>query len=100
MEPIEVTNRRVLAIWWLLVWRGMVFGFLAGFVAGFIVGFVLGILRVDLVASNLASTLAGFLAGGCIGFLVLRNALKKKRFKDFRIVLVPLENKPAGIVGA
>jgi ABC-type uncharacterized transport system permease subunit len=91
METLDHSKRRVLAIWWLLLWRSLVFGFLGGFAVGFMIGLVLGLLRVSPHTIDAISSIAGFCVGLAVSFLVLRSALRK-RFRDFRIVLVGLDS--------
>ncbi len=90
MELLDCSKRRILAIWWLLVWRSLVFGFLVGFAVGFVIGLVLGLLRVSSQTIDAISSIAGFCVGLAVTFWVLRSALRK-RFRDFRIVLVGLD---------
>jgi hypothetical protein len=90
METLDLSKRRILAIWWLLFWRSLVFGFFAGFAVGFVIGLVLGLLRVSPQTIDAIISISGFCVGLAVTFWVLRSALRK-RFRDFRIVLVGLD---------
>ena len=89
MQELEITWTRVLSVWWLYVWRGILGGMAIGFVAGAIVG---------VLASAMGHPEKGASLGGIVGFIigipwalvVLRMALVKK-YKSFRIALVPLQ---------
>ncbi len=86
---MDVTYRQAVAVWWALIWRGLLFSFVAGFVAGFIIGFVGAIVGFGHLTQPL-SMAAGFLVALPVGIWVVRNVLRKK-FKTFRIALVPIE---------
>jgi ABC-type uncharacterized transport system permease subunit len=61
-----------------------------GFAVGFLLGFVLGALGVPLTQITPISGLAGLLGGVFWTLFCLKMALKKK-YRDFRIILVPRE---------
>ena len=87
MQELEVTGKRILSVWWLLVWRGMLGGAVLGGIAGFIWGVIAGVLGV---ASDVIANTAG-IGGGMVGliwgFFVTGMALRKK-YGEFRVVLV------------
>jgi len=73
----EVTSRRVLRIWWALVWRAVIWGVLVGAVLGFIAGFVAGMIgRRDM--SAVAGGVAGYLGSIPVSYLILRHVLRKE----------------------
>lgn len=92
-EELEVTNNRVLKIWWALIWRGILFGALAGALAGalvgFIIGFIGGVTNNPTLVHDAAPlfSLLGAIVGLVVGFYILKLILKKK-FKGFRIALI------------
>jgi uncharacterized membrane protein YdjX (TVP38/TMEM64 family) len=86
MEELEVTFSRVLSVWWLLFWRAALGSVLLGGIAGFIIGIGFGILHKPL--EPIFPTVAGGIVGFIWFFLVVRMALRKK-YRDFRIALVP-----------
>jgi hypothetical protein len=89
MEEVELTFARLLAVVWLILWRGVVGAMGIGFVVGFVFGVVW--LMVQHSQPPAAITLS---MGGLIGLMwypfVVRMALRKK-YKSFRIALVPPE---------
>jgi hypothetical protein len=87
VQELDVTWRRVASVWWLVFWRGAVGGLLLGAVAGFIVGMV-----VALAGHPELGRTAGGWAGRLISIPWVAVALKmalEKRYREFRIVLVP-----------
>ena len=88
MQELEPTWPRVLSVWWLISWRGMVGAVLLGAVAGFVLGIVVALLHLP----EQVITLGGGVMGGIIGLVwvvvVIRMALRKK-YGDFRIALLP-----------
>jgi hypothetical protein len=88
MQELEPSWNRVIAVWWLIFWRGTLGGVLLGGVVGFIEGFIGGMLG----ASPQSITLVTSISGGVVGFawfiMVVRMALRK-HYGDFRIALVP-----------
>ena len=98
---LEITKRRLLSIWWLIIWRGLVIGVLIGMVVGAIVGFIVGVAMamtmhpLDMAQVQQTARIASLIVCIPLGIVwhlfVLRMALKK-RYKDFRIVLMPLDS--------
>jgi hypothetical protein len=88
MQELEPTWSRALRIWWLLLWRGILGAALIGAVAGFVVGFIGGLTGVPTATITLVSGILGGLIGIGWAIVVVRMALRK-RYGDFRIVLVP-----------
>jgi hypothetical protein len=87
MEPLEITWRRALSVYWLLAWRMFIGSVLIGFILGFLtgtVGFAIGLSpevrnRIVLVVVPLPAI--------WWGVFVVKMALRK-HYSDFRIVLV------------
>ena len=84
---VKVTWKRVLKVWWSLMWRGLLFGFLGGAVVGFILGFILAIAKVDSNTIKVVCQTAGYIVSLPIGITVTRIVLKKQ-YSDFRIALI------------
>jgi ribose/xylose/arabinose/galactoside ABC-type transport system permease subunit len=88
MQELEPTWPRVLSVWWLISWRGMVGAVLLGAAVGFVLGFVVALLHLP----EEIITVGGGVMGGIIGLVwvvvVIRMALRKK-YGDFRIALLP-----------
>lgn len=95
MQELEITWRRVIAIAWLIMWRGAIGGAVIGAVIGFIIGAIIGFVGAMMKvppdqSKSLVTILAGTaglvwgLAWYCI---VVRMALRKK-FSGFRVALV------------
>jgi uncharacterized MnhB-related membrane protein len=87
MQELEATWGRVIAICWLIIWRGTLGAMILGGVLGFIIGFVGAILGFAQEATAL-SAIVGAIAGLAWYAFVVRMALRK-HYKDFRIALVP-----------
>jgi hypothetical protein len=93
---LEKTWGRAASIWWLLLWRGLLGGMVVGAIIGFFIGIVgtmLGHPQETLVATT--QLVVAPIAFGW-GFIVLRMGLRKK-YRDFRIVLVPRDSDNAEI---
>jgi hypothetical protein len=91
MGTQEVTWRRVLAVWWLIVWRALLGGAALGFIAGFLVGFIGLLAGLPQDVRLIISGVLGALASLIWGIIVLRMALRKT-YADFRIVLIARSN--------
>ena len=91
MGTREVTWRRVLAVWWLIVWRALLGGAALGFIAGFLVGFIGRLAGLPANTSLITSGVLGALASLIWGIIVVRMALRKP-YSDFRIVLTARSN--------
>ena len=97
MQELELTWERLLAMWWLFMWRGGIGGFLIGSVLGFIVGAITGVVYVSVAghadvpaiqkAARIAALIVSLPSGLLWGVYVLRMMLKKQ-YRGFRIALV------------
>jgi hypothetical protein len=89
MREIELTMRRLLSVWWLLMWRGFLGAGILGSVASGIAGFAVGVAGHP---ENGATV--GYYAGMAVspfwGLLVIQMALTKK-YHGFRIALLSTE---------
>jgi hypothetical protein len=88
---LEKTWGRAASIWWLFMWRGVLGGVILGGIVGFLIGIVgtmLGVPRETLIITTQIITLP---IGLLWGIVVLRMGLKKK-YRDFRIALVPRDS--------
>jgi GYF domain 2 len=90
MQELEVSLGRLLRIYWLFMWRSVLGALVIGFALGFILGLVLGALGVPLTQIRTISGLVGLVGGVGWALFCLKMALKKK-YRDFRIILVPRE---------
>jgi hypothetical protein len=90
MKELELTWPRVLRVWWLFMWRAVLGGFVFGGIAGFVLGFFGVLAGMSLETIQLVSGALGLLIGIGWAIMVVRMALRK-RYGDFRIVLVPRE---------
>lgn len=86
-NALEVNLRNAVCIWWAFVWRATLFTFIVSIVIGFVAGVVLGVAGKSEHA-RIVGTLVGYLVSIPISVLVFRHILEK-RYKNFRIVLVP-----------
>jgi hypothetical protein len=88
MQELEATWGRVISVWWLLAWRGLLGAVLIGAVVGFIIGFIGALAHVSQETITLLSSIAGALVGLAWAIMVVRMALRK-RYGEFRLALVP-----------
>jgi ribose/xylose/arabinose/galactoside ABC-type transport system permease subunit len=88
MQELEPTWPRVLSVWWLISWRGMVGAVLLGAAVGFVLGLVVVLLHLP----EQIITVGGRVMRGTISLVwvvvVTRMTLGKK-YADFRIALLP-----------
>ncbi len=91
VEFVEVTRTRASKVLWSLTWRIGGFSILAGSLVGMISASVLALARVDpetgLRLTVLASGIVALFLGPVVGPVVMRMVIRK-RFSDFRIVLI------------
>lgn len=87
MQELELTWKRVTAVWWLLTWRGTLGSVLLGAASGAIDGGF----EVAMGAPSMAVTLTTSIIAGVLSiiwvFIVVRMALRK-RYSDFRLAVV------------
>jgi hypothetical protein len=88
LQELEITWERIISVWWLIVWRGVLGAVSIGFVVGFIMGAVMGAAGVPLQTIQSVSGIVGLFIGLAWGIVVTRMALQKK-YKGFRLALVP-----------
>jgi hypothetical protein len=88
MQELEPSWQRVIAVWWLIFWRGTLGGVLLGAVVGFIEGFTGGMLGASPQSITVVTSISGGVVGLAWIILVVRMALRK-HYGDFRIALVP-----------
>jgi hypothetical protein len=87
MQEVEMTSERVMRVWWLLVWRGLLGGWILAAILAFLIGAVGGELGLDFPTTAAIATMLSSLAGLTWGYFVVKMALEKK-YKDFRLALV------------
>lgn len=88
MQDFEPTWGRVLSVWWLVFWRGLLGAAALGGVAGFIIGFVGAMIGVSMELISSVSLALGGIIGLLWSIMVTRMALRKQ-YGGFRIALVP-----------
>jgi hypothetical protein len=88
MPELEISVGMLVRIYWLFVWRSLLGSVLIGLVLGFAIGFVLGALGGTVDQIRTISGGVGLVGGLIWSIVCLKMALKKK-YSDFRIVLVP-----------
>ena len=98
VEFVEVTRTRALEVLWSLTWRVGGVSSLAGLLVGIISAIVSALAQVDpetgLRLTLLASGIVVLIVGPLVGPVVMRMLLKK-RFSDFRIVLIKEPGVPS-----
>jgi hypothetical protein len=87
MQELEMTWERVMRVWWLIAWRGLLGGWILAVALAFLLGEAGGRLGLDFPTTAAIATAVSSLAGLAWGLLVVKWALKKN-YKDFRLALV------------
>jgi hypothetical protein len=94
-QELEVSWGRALRVWWAMAWRCLLavpLGGLVGCVIGGVIGAIGGALRLDTtriqILVQLVTVPVGLVLGGLVGIWATR-AVLRKRFKEFRIALIP-----------
>ena len=90
VQELELTMGRALSISWLIIWRGIAGGLLIGAVIGAILGAILALAGMDVGQISLVTAPVGVVVGLVWWVFCIRMAMKKK-YRDFRIALVPRE---------
>ena len=87
-EELEITWGRVRSVWWLLVWRNIVGAMLLGAVVGAVWGGIAAVAGMGPEVGPVGGGILGLLVGIIWSLFVIRMALRK-RYKGFRLALVP-----------
>ena len=88
MPELDITWGRVIRVWWLIAWRGVLGAFLFGASFGFIVGVVGAVTRTTGPVTAAIAGVGGGLIGVLWAIMVVRMALRKQ-YGEFRLALVP-----------
>lgn len=88
MTEVELTWGRTVKIWWSLVWRYLLLALLFGSLFGFIAGVVRLFDRFDKATSASLFVIMATLMSLTVSLWVVNKVLQKKKFGDFRIVLM------------
>ena len=92
-QELEVTWGRVFSVWWLMVWRFSIFIGLLSFLAGVFLAAIVILVAESRESATVLGGVAGLAVGLVVAVFVVRMALRKK-YKTFRIALVPAEASP------
>jgi len=87
MQDVELGWDKVLRVAWLLIWRGLFGGLVIGFLLGYAIDLGLGLIFGQ-VLDRAAGALLKLVVLLVWWPFVVRMALKK-RYRDFRVVLIP-----------
>lgn len=87
MQELEMTWERVMRVWWLIAWRGLMGGWILAVALAFLLGEAGGRLGLDFPTTAAIATTLSWLTGLAWGLFVVKWALKKN-YKDFRLALV------------
>jgi hypothetical protein len=96
MNELEVTWTRALCVWWLIVWRSVLGGMLIGGGIGFLIGIIGAFAGVDRETIVQVASILGTALGVVWNLLVTRMALRKK-YRGFRIALLPREDAQTSV---
>lgn len=103
--PMPVTAKRSLRVWWTFSWRTLIYRLIVTFVATIPLGMIGGVLsEMSRVMAALVPLLEVLLISAVVGLFVMYSNVLDEEFGDFRVALVPRENKletsPAPAVAA
>ena len=87
MQELAITWDRVMRVWWLLVWRGLLGGWILAVALAFLIGEAGGRLGFDFPTVAAVATALSWLAGLAWCLVVVKMALKKN-YQEFRLALV------------
>ena len=87
MSPVGLTPRRLLALWWLLAWRGYVAGLVLQRLLELAVGPRVAAAGWEPALQDYAEAGMRLAVGAACSFVVVESAFHK-RFHDFRLVLL------------
>jgi hypothetical protein len=87
MQELEMTWERVMRVWWLIAWRGLLGGWILAVALAFLIGEAGGRLGLDFSTTAAIATALSWLAGLAWGLFVVKMALKKN-YEKFRLALV------------
>ena len=87
MQELEITWERVMRVWWLIAWRGLLGGWILAVVLAFLIGEAGGRLGFSFPTVAAVATALSWLAGLAWGLFVVKMALKKN-YEEFRLALV------------
>jgi ABC-type uncharacterized transport system permease subunit len=87
MTEVEVTWRRLLAVWWLLCWRSAIAAVAIGFATGLVFGLASSAVGLDEKLTRTIITLSTASLGLLVYLFVLRSAFRKT-FRGFRIAMI------------
>ncbi len=90
MVEMSPSFARILKVWWLIIWRGMIVGMLGGGLAGFLIGVFSGMIGLSLELAYLGSMFMGVVAGLAASLWAVWS-LFDKSFSNFRVALVHLD---------
>lgn len=88
MVEVELTWGRILKIWWNLLWRYLLYALIFGLVIGFFIVIVMRFARFDKATYDLMVLIMATITALIVSIWVVKNVFQKKRFGDFRIVLL------------
>jgi Mg/Co/Ni transporter MgtE len=82
----EITLKKILSIWWSMIWRALLVSILVGAILGFIVGFTLAVAGARQLGDP-AHMLLGWLGSIPVSIWALKTALSKK-YGGYSVVLM------------
>ncbi len=100
-EPLPVTARRALRVWWTFSWRTLIYRLIVTFVATIPLGMIGGVLsEMNRVMAALVPLLEALFISAIVGLFVIYSNVLDEEFGDFRVVLLPRETKAEPISAA
>jgi hypothetical protein len=88
---VDVTYGRTLRVWWIYVWRTIVYTALAWVFVIYPAGMFVGLFRPTPTLSYVFFGLLGFVVGGSVALFVIYSNILEEDIGDFRVCLLPRE---------
>lgn len=88
---VDVTYRRTFRVWWIYVWRTIVYTMLAWVFVIYPAGIFVGLFRPTPAFSYVFFGLLGFLVSGALALFVIYSNILEEEIGDFRVSLIPPE---------
>jgi len=89
--PVDVTYTRTLRVWWIYVWRTVVYTALAWVFVVYPAGMFVGLFGPSPAFSYVFFGLLGFVVSGSLALFVIYSNILEEDIGDFRVSLLPRE---------
>jgi hypothetical protein len=90
-EPVPRSYSRTLQVWWIYVWRTLVYYAVAFAIVIYPAGIFVGLFRPSPVLGTLIFALLGFVVGAALELFVIYSNILDEDIGDFHVSLLPLQ---------